>query len=198
MSPSIRTKLDAIFSYPFFQSVGKPLPATVKAVDTWGVAVREATSRKWENCRLQASNVLSELLGLRERDMADKDEQLRHWQRREGWNPLADELRPLIQSFVDALHVRTGIDAGVAEKIKSDVSWDIMGICLEEEYKDLERPPFYLCYLDPWYASGHFPCGWDGKEFPERWPEKELDHLNADRVGELWGRVLRKGRLIVF
>ena len=38
----------------------------------------------------------------------------------------------------------------------------------------------------------------DGKEFPDRWPEKELDHLNADRVGELWGHVLRKGRLIVF
>ncbi len=130
--------------------------------------------------------------------MADKDEQLRHWQRREEWNPSADELRPLIQSFVDALHVRTGIEAGVAEKIKSDVSWDIMGICFEEEYKDLEQPPFYLRYLDPWYASGHFPCGWDGKEFPEGWPEKELPHLNADRVGELWGHVLRKGRLIVF
>src|ERR1051325_7172863 len=133
MSPCIRTRLDAIFAYPFFQCVGRPVPATVKAVDTWGAAVEQATSRKWENCRLQASNVLRELLGLRERDMADKDEQLRHWQRREQWNPLASELRHIIQSFVDALRLRTGIDAGVAEKIKSDLSWDIMGICLEEE-----------------------------------------------------------------
>lgn len=159
MSPSVRTKLDSMFAYPFFQSVGRLLPATVKAVDTWGAAVNQATSRKWENCRLQARNVLAELLGLRERDMADKDEQLRHWQRREEWNPLANELRPLIQSFVDALHVRTGIEAGVAEKIKSDLSWDIMATCFEEEYKDLEQPPFYLPYLDPWYAAGHFPCG---------------------------------------
>jgi hypothetical protein len=198
MSPSVRTKLDTIFGYPFFQSVGRPLPATVKAVDTWGAAVKQATSIKWENCRLQGSNVLSELLGLRERDMADTDEQFRHWQRREQWNPLADELRPLIRSFVDALHARTGIEAGVAEKIKSDLSWDIMAISLEEEYKDLEQPPFYLTYLDPWYASGHFPCGWDGKQFPERWPEKEVPYLNANRVSELWGSLLRKGRLIVF
>ena len=198
MSPSIRTKLDRIFAYPFFHSVGRPLPATVKAVNTWGAAVKQATSIKWENCRLQGSNVLGELLGLRERDMADKDEQFRHWQRRENWNPLVKELRPLIQSFVDALHVRTGIEAGVAEKIESGLSWDIMGMCLEEEYKDLEQPPFYLPVLDPWYASGHFPCGWDGKEFPERWPEKEVLYINADRVGELWGHLLRKGRLIVF
>jgi len=198
MSPSIRAKLDTIFAYPFFQSVGRPLPATVKAVDSWGAAVREATSRKWENCRLQARNVLSELLGFRERDMADKAEALRHWQRREQWNPLVKELRPLIRSFVDALHLRTGIEAELAEKIKSDLSWDITGMCLEEEYKDLEQPPFFLPYLDPWYAAGHFPCGWDGKQFPERWPEKEVLYLDADRVGELWGDVLRRGQLIVF
>jgi hypothetical protein len=198
MSPSIRKKLDTIFAYPFFQSVGTPLPATVKTVATWRAAVKEATSRKWENCRLQATNVLGELLGLRERDITDKDEQFRHWQRRQQQNALADELRPLIQSFVDAVHLRTGIDAEVADKIKSDLSWDIMFICIEEEYKDLEEPLFYLPYLDPWYASGHFPCGWHGKEFPERWPEKELRSLDADRVSELWGYVLRQGQLIVF
>jgi hypothetical protein len=23
--------------------------------------------------------------------------------------------------------------------------------------------------VEPWYAKGHFPCGWDGDEFSDRW-----------------------------
>ncbi|HEV2329128.1 MAG TPA: hypothetical protein VGY56_10110 [Verrucomicrobiae bacterium] len=65
--------------------------------------------------------------------------------------------------------------------VRDGISWDLLFICLEVHYQDIVKPIFYLPYLDPWYAAGHYPCGWDGDEFPER-----------------WDGVLRGGQLIVF
>jgi hypothetical protein len=56
-----------------------------------------------------------------------------------------------------------------------------MAICIETEYRDLVEPVFAIPYLDTWYATGHYPCGWDGEEFPEN-----------------WDGVIRDGWLIVF
>jgi len=160
--------------------------------------MKQSTSRKWENCRLDARNVLSELLGFQERDIADKDEQFRHWQRREEWGPVGEELQAVLDPFITAVLAKNSVPARFAANIQVELSWDLWLICLEEEYKDLVEPPFYNPYLDPWYASGHFPCGWDGKQFPGRWPEKEILYLSADRIAQLWSGIVRQGRLIVF
>ena len=198
MKPSIHSKLDSIFGYPFFKSVGERLPPTVKSVNSWSIAMKHATARNWENCRLQARNTLDQMLAYRGRDAGDKNEQLRHWERRNEWGPLVDELRPVIRSFLDTALAKTSVPDTFVEKIKVELSWDIMFICLEQEFRDLVKPPFHLPLLDPWYASGHFPCGWNGKQFPERWPEKELPYLDAKRIGELWDDAVREGRIMVF
>jgi hypothetical protein len=52
--------------------------------------------------------------------------------------------------------------------VRDAVRSDLMLICLETHYQDIVKPVFHTPYLDIWYAAGHFPCGWDGDEFPEQ------------------------------
>ncbi|EEF58748.1 hypothetical protein [Pedosphaera parvula] len=169
MRPEIRLKFESILSYPFFQAVGKPLPPSITSVKSWPVAVKEGNSRKWENCRLAARNALQEAV------------QRKSWERLQDWNPLADELRPLILSFVDTMLTTAPVPESYREKLRHELTWDIMFICLEEEYKDLVEPLLHIPQLDGWYAAGHFPCGWDEAEFP--------DH---------WDGIIRSGRVMVF
>ena len=79
------------------------------------------------------------------------------------------------------------------KNIKDSVSWDIMGLCLEIEYSDIVNPIFFIPHLDPWYASGHFPCGWDGDEFAHDF-ESGDETIRFDG----WRDLSRHGRLIVF
>jgi hypothetical protein len=95
--------------------------------------------------------------------------QEKSWSRREEWGPLSEHLRPDITSSVDALLLESSIPKDIISKVAPQVSWDIMLICFENEYADLVQPFFYIPLLEPWYASGHFPCGWQGNEFPDRW-----------------------------
>src|SRR5262249_28382084 len=91
MRSETRKKITNIFGYPFFQSVGGPLPQSVKPVKTWRDATKECCSKKWENCRLIASNALFDQV------------QRKSWERGQEWNPLAEELRPMIVKFVETL-----------------------------------------------------------------------------------------------
>lgn len=170
MKVEIQKKLDSIFKYPFFESVGKPLSGSVTKVDNWQLAIEVCKKdRKWENCRLMARNALQRFT------------EQRDWNRAQDWNPLADELRPLIVSFVDTLVAKAPESLRIVNRIKGTLCWDIMFICLEYEYRDIVRPFFYIPVLEPWYVAGHFPCGWDGEQFPEG-----------------WDGVIRDGRLMVF
>src|SRR6266700_2332173 len=126
-----------IFKYPFFESCGKPIPEDLVRASNWQVAVQESTSRKWKNCRLAASNTLFDSV------------QRKNWFRGQEWNPLVEELRPLILAFVDRLLPKVPLP--------------------EEEFRDVVEPFFCIPIQEPWYAAGHFPCGWDGGEFPEHW-----------------------------
>ena len=169
MKSEVKEKLEKVFEYPFFSAVGEPLPPSVTSAGSWTHALKECNSSKWENCRLMARNALQRFV------------EQRNWGRTQDWNPLTNELRPKIASFVDELLSKSPLSPETASKIRHKLSWDIMMICLEHEYRDTVEPLFYLPLLDPWYASGHFPCGWDGDEFPDR-----------------WDGVSKKGRLIVF
>jgi hypothetical protein len=137
--------------------VGKPLPNVVTAVNGWPIALRNYTSQKWQNCCLMARNRLFECV------------QRKSWERAQDWGPLSDELRPVILSFVESCISKYPIPVKLSVKVRAQLSWDIMLICFEEEYRDLVGPIFYLLLLDPWYAEGHLPCGWEGKEFPDGW-----------------------------
>lgn len=156
MKPEIKSKLESVFSYPFFQSVGKPLPAFITSVSNWPAAAKMCRSHKWETCQLMARNALQRFTET-------------NWNRSEEWNPLSDELRPLILSFVDSLLSTFPLKDRALKNVRDALSWDIMLICFEQEYRDLVKPFFYIPVVEPWYAAGHFPCGWDGDEFPAAW-----------------------------
>lgn len=169
MKSNLDSKLSDIVNYPFFEAVGGPLPRSVTKVENWQLAVESCTDTKWKNCRLMARNALQ---GLTEE---------RAWERGEQWNFLADQLRPRIVLFIDTLLVKAPISREIGTKIRDALHWDLMFICLEYEYRDVVDPFFYVPLVDHWYAAGHFPCGWDGKEFPDD-----------------WDGVIRDGRLMVF
>lgn len=84
---------------------------------------------------------------------------------RDDWNPLTDELRPLIVSSVETLLPKTCVPATFIPKIRHKLSWDIMFICLEFHYRSLVTPPFQLPCLDPWYAVGHFRAAGMARRF---------------------------------
>ena len=174
MKPIVKSKLDGVFNYPFFDSVGKPLPSGVSRVNTWSQAAKTCGFVKWGNNQLMASNALRNAIQIQYPKQG-------MWERMQEWNPLCEELSPLILSFVDTLLLKVPLEAKELKKIKDNVSWDILGICLETHYADIAEPIFSIPYLDCWYAAGHFPCGWDGDEFPEN-----------------WDGILRGGQLIVF
>jgi hypothetical protein len=169
MRRETRAKFDSVLSYPFFQACARPLEGDVVRVGSWPVALKEANSRIWENCRLMARTALFNFV------------QLRNWERTTEWDPIADEMRPQIVSFVESLLPLSSVPPDLHPKIRHELSWDIMLICFEYHYRDVVEPIFHLPYLDAWYATGHFPCGWDGEEFPEG-----------------WDGVIRGGRLMVF
>jgi len=112
MKAQVQSKLDSIFKYPFFDSVGRPLPESVTGVNSWRAAGRECASKKWANCQLMARNALFDAV------------QRRDWNRGEEWNPLASELRPLIVSFASALIAKANIPENLIQKITEDLSWD--------------------------------------------------------------------------
>ena len=115
------------------------------------------------------------------------------WERLQEWNPLCKELRPPILSFIDTLLPKIPLKDKNLKDVKNDLSWDILSICLETEYNDIVDPIFYIPYLDPWYVSGRFPCGWDGDEFFD-------DFESEDRVIPFddWAKLTVHGKFIVF
>ena len=166
MTPVVKAKLDSILKYPFFSAVGQPLPSTVTRVDTWPRAAKTCGVLKWENCQLQARNALQRRITAR-----FPEDTVKHyfWHRLQEWNPLVDELRPLLRSSIDSLLTRVPLKGATGHIVKANVLSDLQRICMETHYQDIVKPVFYIPCLDPWYAAGHFPCGWDGDEFPEQW-----------------------------
>jgi hypothetical protein len=170
MNTSVEEKLKSILEYKFFGSIGEPISGEdVTIVPDWVSAANELKKIKWENCRLKARNALQRTV------------EERNWQRSEDWNPLAQELQRLVLGFTTAIVQKLSLPKALTQKLTATLSWDIIGICFEHEYRDLASPMFYIPILEPWYAAGHFPCGWDGEEFPDG-----------------WDGVIRNGRLIVF
>ncbi len=157
MKPDIKLKLDSIFSYPFFRTVGRPLPSHVSHVDNWQAAAKSCSSKKWNACHLMARNTLQRLVEKNGRE------------RIQDWNMVIKEIRPIIHTFVDKLIAGLPVTDKSKFDLKHDLSWDFMFICLEYEYRDVVEPLFFIPVVDPWYAAGHFPCGWDGDEFPDGW-----------------------------
>ena len=178
MKPEVKAKLDTIFTYPFFSSVGKPLPPSVSRVKTWPQAAKTCGFLKWSNSQLMARNAIQRRIQARYPEDTVNNY---FWHRFQEWNSLGEELRPVIDSFVETLLPKIPLKDKNLKNVKDDLLWDIFFICLECNFADIVKPVFYIPVIEPWYATGHFPCGWDGDEFPSS-----------------WDGIIRGGQLIVF
>ena len=115
------------------------------------------------------------------RNALDRSVTIRCWERAQEWNAIVQEIGPIITASLEESLQNSRIPKEFISRVKNPIRWDILFMCLEEEYRDLVEPIFFIPHLEPWYAAGHFPCGWDGKEFPSG-----------------WDGVIKSGRLIVF
>ena len=174
MKPRVQQKLESIFGYPIFESVGMHLPDSVAHVTNWRSVAKECSSKKWGNCQYMARNAV-------QRGVEKQYPKPGMWEGLQEWNPLSEEATPLINSFIDTLLPRVPLPDESKEKIKHSLQYDFFYILLECELSDVSEPIFFLKHLEPWYAAGHFPCGWDGEEFPEG-----------------WDGIIRGGRLMVY
>jgi hypothetical protein len=129
---------------------------------------------KWSNCQLQARNAL-------QRALANRYATKGIWERTEDWNSVTHEIKPFITAFADTLLPRIPLSGKFQKEAKQNLEWDFLFICLETEFSDIVEPIFSVPLLEPWYAAGRFPCGWDGEEFPDGWTG-----------------VIRDGKLMVF
>jgi hypothetical protein len=135
MKPQVLAKLEDFLKYPLFETVGQPLPDSVAAVRNWTETAKLYETRKWQNCRLMASNALARFV------------YIKSWNRGQEWNPLSDELRPQVLTFVDARLPKTSAPESLREKLRAQLAWDILLICLEHEFRDVVAPFFYLPLL---------------------------------------------------
>jgi len=162
MTPVVKARLDRILKYPFFSAVGQPLLPNVSRVDTWPRAAKTCGLVKWSNSQLQAGNALQD-------GITDQFPKPGMWERMQEWNPLCRELKRIICPFVEGLVSKLPLNDRDRKNVRDAVNWDLLSVCLEANYQDIVKPPFYIPYMDPWYAAGHFPCGWDGDEFSGKW-----------------------------
>jgi hypothetical protein len=175
MTPVVKAKLDSILRYSFFNAAGQSLPSNVSKVENWLQASRTSGFQKWKNGKLHATNAIKAAI-------EGQYPKAGMWERMQEWNPLVDELRPpIIDPFVETLLQKIPLKGKEIENIRYALRSDLLLICLEAHYRDIAEPRFFIPYLDPWYAAGHFPCGWDGDEIPRQ-----------------WDGVVRGGRLIVY
>jgi hypothetical protein len=186
MKPRVQKKLDQIFNYPFFESVGKSLPSTVSSIKNWTQAAKSCGFVKWQNNKLMAGNALQEAI-------QKQYPKPGMWERMQEWNPLCEELYPHINSLLDTLSPKIPLKDKSLKNVKNSLSWDILAICMETEFNDIVDPIFYIPHLDPWYASGHFPCGWDGDEFLDDFETGEQAISFND-----WDKLTTHGKFIVF
>jgi hypothetical protein len=157
MNRQARSKLNEMMEYPFMKAVGLPVSGCITGVPSRQTAAKYCCSQHWKNCRLMARNVLNTAINRAA------------WERAQMWNPLIDELQPLISGFLADVTFDKVNGLPFADKVRSEISRDMLMICLESEYEDVVKPPFFIPVLDPWYSSGHLPCGWDGDAFPAGW-----------------------------
>lgn len=157
MNQRTATKLSDLKSFPWFASAGRATGSDYLTASNWTEAVELSAGEVWSSVQLQIKNRIA------------GDVRKRDYKRSEEWNAIAAELRSEVA--VIAATAVTPIEK--AFRLKADfrgaVSWDMLMICLETEFSDLMSPMFFVPRLQPVYAAGHFPCGWEGAKLNEDW-----------------------------
>jgi hypothetical protein len=170
MRPETTRLLTEFEAIDWFSNLGRPSSLPHTPVSSWKHALKMSAEPKWENLRLMAHNHTARKVCQR------------NWDRYQTWNPICQELRP----EVDAI-TRRAADAVVATREVQDVfqhnvSWDLLGILLEQEFDNVFPSILHLSALFPIYRSGHFPCGWTGPNLDTIWSGTTEDPIPAGEI----------------
>ncbi len=149
--------LQKLSSMPWFTNVGQPTADGYLTVSTWQNAVESCASDIWSSVQLQVKNRIA-------REVRQKN-----YDRSEEWNEIAAELRSGIADIVATSVEPLAKRLRLKPDLQGAVSWDVLMICMETEFSDVIPPMFFVPRLEPIYAAGHFPCGWDGPKVNEGW-----------------------------
>src|SRR5450756_874236 len=114
MKPRVQQKLDQLRGYPFFESVGKPLPDSVTQIENWRMAAKECGKPRWDNSRLMARNALQSAI-------QNQFPKAGMWERMQEWNPVVEELRPSIDSLADSLTVKVPLSEELKLRVKQSL-----------------------------------------------------------------------------
>jgi hypothetical protein len=164
--------LDAV---PWFESVGRVADESVAPVKDWKEAqVYICDQRVWLNFRNAISN--------RHRRLWDaaypNDENARALDRVEKL--VKDVVRRRKLKQIDK-HLR-GRQSRPSASFVYHVLWDLNFAGFEYVCQDDVPPLFFLPLLLPWYARGHFPCGWRGTMVKADWPGSSPADLPKGRL----------------
>lgn len=157
MNQRTAEKLSELKSFPWFVNVGKAAGGDYLAVRNWNEAVELSAAEVWSSVQHQVKNRI-----------ADEVTQ-RNYKRSEEWNGIAAELRREIAAIVATSVEPLEKKLHLKPDFRGAVFWDMLGICIETEFSDLLPPMFFVPRLQPIYAAGHFPCGWEGPKLKEGW-----------------------------
>ena len=151
-APTLAT-LESLRSVEWFSNVGRRDSDSVDVLTTWDEAIASCSSFGWENLCLEAANQYRERLG-----EASPSGFAR-------WNDIVAVVKPASQALVRDKAADVIAREGLPKMFLDTVDWDILHLCLEAEFSDVQEPGFYASQAY-WYAAGHFPCGWRGA-FPD-------------------------------
>ena len=150
MMPVTLETLERLREPAWFDHVGEPIfDQRVHTLKSWKQAIAECSSARWTNLKLEMANKLTEKLAAQARERFRK------------WNEVVRELKPITNELVAEKCALVVKENDLPKEFLDSVRWDILSVALEAEYSDIVPVSFYAGNAH-WYASGHFPCGWDG------------------------------------
>ncbi len=143
----------------WFSHCGDPflfsLDMEISQVSTWSQAKKYCQKLQWENTTLEAQNSLTIYLGCYHKGIY------------QDWNNLAQAGREFIHTQVEPFLTEFKLENGLNQRFVDCVKWDLLGIMLEDAYREFQLPTTFYRTLFCIYERGHFPCGWTSGEWPE-------------------------------
>lgn len=152
MNGSTIATLHQLYATEWFTRLGVRDTQAARVLASWDEAVAHCASPEWEALTQEAVNRYTEQLAVRAPD------------RFRRWNEIVREVKPTVAALVEAKVAATVAAHALPDVVSAAVRWDVLHLCLESEYADVQPPGFFAAQAF-WYTVGHFPCGWDG-DFP--------------------------------
>ncbi|HEY1225272.1 MAG TPA: hypothetical protein VGE54_08610 [Brevundimonas sp.] len=153
LSSATLATLESLRGAEWFSNVGCQDTDSADVLTTWDQAIESCGSLEWENLCLEAANQY------RERLAAASPARFARW------NDIVALVKPASEALVRDRTAELVAREVLPKVVLDAVNWDILHLCMEAEFSDVQQPGFYASQAY-WYAAGHFPCGWRGA-FPD-------------------------------